>query len=373
MKDLYEILGVNKNASKEEIKKAYRKIAMKYHPDKNPDDKKAEQIFKDSAEAYSVLKDGQKRAQYDQFGHAGVGLGDPPGGGSASYGHMSMEDIFSNFGNMFGGLDPFESFFGGGSKRQVRKGVDLRVTLRLEYIDILKGTEKTIKIKRHDTCDQCSGTGARAGTGVSTCRQCDGSGQIRQMSQTFFGQQVIVRECPICEGSGKMIEHPCNYCGGNGLVRKTAEIKVKVPVGVASGNYMTLKGQGNKGPKSYASGDLVVFFQEKDHPIFTRHGNDVFTEAHISFYKAALGTTLEVPTIEGKAKMKIPAGIQSGQILRMRGKGFPRLRGSSRGDQMVRIQVKTPKMLTKQERKLLEEFAALNGHSESEFKRMDLD
>lgn len=370
MRDLYEILGLSKNASRDEIKKAYRKIAMKYHPDKNPGDKEAERKFKEAAEAYSILSDGQKRAQYDQFGHAGVGLGDTGGAGM----HMSMDEIFRSFGDIFGGFDPFESFFGGGRQRtQVRHGADLRVKLKLNYEDIFNGTTQKLKVKRLETCDECHGTGAYPGTKPSTCRQCGGSGQVRQVSQSFFGQSVVVRECPICNGSGEMIERPCHQCGGNGVVRKTVEIKVKVPPGVASGNYMTLKGQGNKGPRGHTPGDLIVYFEEREHPIFTRHNDDIFTEAHLNVTQAVLGMTLEVPTLNGKAKLKIPPGIQSGQVLRMRGKGFPKLRGNSRGDQLVRIQVDTPRSLNRQQKKLFEELDALTGQTKTVFKRMELD
>ena len=374
MRDLYDILGVDKGASDNDIKKSYRKIAMKYHPDKNPGDAEAERQFKEAAEAYSVLSDGQKRRQYDQFGHAGVGMGDSPGGGGF-HGGMSMEDIFSSFGDIFGGdFDPFGGIFGGGGRRRrVKKARDLKVNLALDYTDIVKGTDKTIKIKRHESCDTCKGSGAQVGTMPTSCRQCSGSGQIRQMSQSFFGQSVTVRECPVCNGSGEMIENPCRACGGNGIQRKTVEIKIKVPMGVAEGNYMTLNGQGNKGPKGYESGDLIIFFEEKPHPVFTRNGEDVITEAKIQIYQAALGISLEVPTLEGKAKLKIPAGIQSGQILRMRGKGFPKVRGSSRGDQLVRIQVVTPKSLSTQQKKLLEEMANINGQTDPSFTRVDLD
>ena len=249
----------------------------------------------------------------------------------------------------------------------------MKVNLALDYTDIVKGTDKTIKIKRHESCDTCKGSGAQVGTMPTSCRQCSGSGQIRQMSQSFFGQSVTVRECPVCNGSGEMIENPCRVCGGNGIQRKTVEIKIKVPMGVAEGNYMTLNGQGNKGPKGYESGDLIIFFEEKPHPVFTRNGEDVITEAKIQIYQAALGISLEVPTLEGKAKLKIPAGIQSGQILRMRGKGFPKVRGSSRGDQLVRIQVVTPKSLSTQQKKLLEEMANINGQADPSFTRVDLD
>ena len=375
MRDLYDIIGVDKSSSANEIKKSYRKIAMKYHPDKNPGDKEAEQKFKEAAEAYSVLSDDQKRRQYDQFGHAGVGMGDTTGHGGF-HGSMSMEDIFSSFGDIFGGdFDPFGGIFGGGGgrRRQIKKARDLKVSLQLDYTDIVKGTDKTIKIKRHETCERCKGSGAQAGTMPTSCRQCSGSGQIRQMSQSFFGQSVTVRECPVCNGSGEMIENPCRTCSGNAIQKKSVEIKVKVPPGVAEGNYMTLNGQGNKGPKGYESGDLIIFFEEKDHPVFTRNSDDVITEAKIQIQQAALGVSLEVPTLDGKAKLKIPSGIQSGQILRMRGKGFPKVRGSSRGDQLVRVQVVTPKSLSKEQKRLLEELSSLNGEPEAIFTRVDLE
>lgn len=360
MKDLYEILGVSRDASEGEIKKAYRKEAMKYHPDKNPGNKEAEQKFKESAEAYSVLKDSQKRAQYDQFGHAGVGMG---GAGGPGFTHMSMDDIFSQFGDIFGGFDPFESFFGGGrSRRQrVRKANDLKITLKLSFEDILKGVDKKIKVKRQEPCDTCAGTGARPGTSASSCRQCGGSGRIRQASQSFFGQSVVVRECPICRGTGEMNESPCSSCSGKAVSPKTTEIKINVPAGVAAGNYMTLNGEGNKGSKGVHPGDLIIYFEEEEHPYLVRDGEDVFLELHISFSQAALGTVIKVPTIEGQASLKVPAGIQAGQILRMKGKGFPKLRSSRRGNQMVRVQVDTPQSINKVQKSLFKELAKLNG------------
>ena len=374
MRDLYEIIGVDKNASQNDIKKSYRKIAMKYHPDKNPGDQEAEKKFKEAAEAYAVLSDDRKRQQYDQFGHAGVGIGDAPGAGGFQ-GGMSMEDIFSSFGDIFGGdFDPFGGIFGGsGRSRHIKKARDLKVNLKLDYSDIVIGTEKTIKIKRNETCDTCSGNGAQKGTMPKSCLQCNGSGQIKQMTQSFFGQSVSVRECPVCNATGEVIEKPCRSCGGNGIQRKSVAIKVKVPPGVADGNYMTLNQQGNKGPKGYQSGDLIIFFEENTHTFFTRNGDDVFTEVKIQFDQAALGISLEVPTLEGKAKLKVPAGIQSGQILRMKGKGFPRVRGSSRGDQLVRVQLETPKSLSSKQKKLLEELSNLNGKSDPKFTRIDLD
>jgi len=374
MRDLYEVLGVDRSASQEEIKKAYRKLALKYHPDRNPDDSEAEKKFKEAAEAYAVLSDPQKRSQYDQFGHAGVGLGDAGGGGFDTSGfHMSMEDAIRQAMDMFGGDDLFSSFFGGGSRRRsrVRSGTNLRITLPLEYSEIVMGAEKSIRVKRLEVCDYCHGTGAQPGTSPSTCKQCGGIGRVRQMSQSFIFQSVVERECPVCQGSGQVIEAPCPRCH-DGLVRKTKEIKVKVPPGVASGNYMTLTGQGNKGPRGAPAGDLIVFFEEKEHPFFVRHGDDVLLEAEITFSQAALGCQLKVPTIDGHASLKIPAGIQSGQMLRMRGKGFPKLRSSRRGDQLIKIQVSTPRSLTRKQKELFRELAKANGSPKTVFKKVKL-
>ncbi len=374
MKDLYEVLGVDKNATVDEIKKAYRKVALKYHPDKNPDDKDAEVIFKEAAEAYSVLSDKRKRQQYDQFGHAGVGMGDQAQGYSGGgYSHMSMDDIFSQFGDIFGN-DIFGSFFGGGGHggQSTRQGKDLRATVELKYKEIVTGVEKTIRIKRLEHCPTCRGSGASPGTSPTTCQQCGGAGRVRQMSQSFIFQSVVERACPICKGSGKVITKPCKDCH-MGLVRKTISVKVKIPAGVESGNYMRLNGQGNKGENNHPAGDLVVFFEEEDHPYFTRDGEHLFLEAMIPFSMAALGGSLEVPTVEGgKANLKIPPGIQSGQILRMRNKGFPRLRGLSRGDQLVRIQVETPTGMNRKQKSLLKEMAENENKIRNPFKKIKL-
>jgi len=375
MKDLYEILGVDKNISKDELKRAYRKIAMKYHPDRNPDNKEAEQKFKEAAEAYAILSDENKRAKYDQFGHAGVGMGDM-GGAQGFDMNFSMEDIFSQFGNIFGGRHPFEDIFGmgGGSSSRggYRKARDLRVSLRLEMSEILNGVEKTIKIKRDEHCKTCNGSGAKQGTSPTRCKQCGGSGQVRQVRQSFFGNSVVVSDCPLCNGSGVFIENPCHTCHGKGLTRETVSIKVKVPKGVESGNYMTLDGQGNKGGKGVRSGDLLVFFEEKPHEYFVRNGTDILVEVHIHITQAILGDTIKVPTIEGHASLKIPSGIQSGHLLRMRGKGLPRLRGNQRGDELIRVVIDTPEHLSKQEKKIYQELESLRGKAEPRFQKMEI-
>ncbi len=374
MKDLYEILGVDKGASKDEIKRSYRKIAMKFHPDRNPDNKEAEQKFKEAAEAYAVLNDDNKRAKYDQFGHAGVGMGDMGGQGFDGT-HFSMDDIFSQFGNIFGGRHPFEDIFGGGAQSArsgYRKAKDLRVSIKLDFMDIVNGAEKTIKIKRNETCKTCDGSGAKRGTQPSQCKQCNGSGQVRQVRQSFFGQSVVVTECPLCRGTGEFIENPCSSCGGSGIRRETVSIKVKVPKGVESGNYMTLDRQGNKGGKGIQAGDLLVFFEEKSDKYFVRNGTDVVLEAHIAVAQAVLGDSITVPTIEGKASLKIPKGIQSGQVLRMRGKGLPRLRSSYRGDQLIRIIVDIPTSLSKQEKNLYNELNKNSTLKEPTFSKIEL-
>jgi molecular chaperone DnaJ len=367
-RDYYDILGVSKDASEGDIKRSYRKLAMKYHPDRNPGDSDAETKFKESAEAYAVLSDPHKRQQYDQFGQAGV----EGQHGHSGFGGISMDDIFNQFGHVFGGRNPFEDIFGGGATRESHtiRGRDLRVSIQLDLEEVATGVNKTIKVKRMETCGECTGSGAKSGTMPSRCSTCNGNGQVKQMSRSFLGQFVNVTQCPNCSGSGEIIDNPCRICSGDGRVRKKIEIKVKVPAGVASGNYMTLRGEGNKGARGAAPGDMVVFFEENDHPYFNRIDSDVMTELEVSFANAALGNSVEVPTLSGKAKLTIPAGIQSGQILRMRGKGLPQVRGSRKGDQLVKIQVTTPVSLNKNEKKLFQELASLNGQTKAKVRKV---
>ncbi|MDP6397256.1 MAG: molecular chaperone DnaJ [Candidatus Marinimicrobia bacterium] len=367
-RDYYDILEVSKDASEGDIKRSYRKLAMKYHPDRNPGDSDAEAKFKESAEAYAVLSDPHKRQQYDQFGQAGV----EGQHGHSGFGGISMDDIFNQFGHVFGGRNPFEDIFGGGATRESHtiRGRDLRVSIQLDLEEVATGVNKTIKVKRMETCGECTGSGAKSGTMPSRCSTCNGNGQVKQMSRSFLGQFVNVTQCPNCSGSGEIIDNPCRICSGDGRVRKKIEIKVKVPAGVASGNYMTLRGEGNKGARGAAPGDMVVFFEENDHPYFNRIDSDVMTELEVSFANAALGNSVEVPTLSGKAKLSIPAGIQSGQILRMRGKGLPQVRGSRKGDQLVKIQVTTPVSLNKNEKKLFQELASLNGQTKAKVRKV---
>ena len=362
MRDYYEILGMDSGASSDELKRAYRKIALKYHPDKNPGDKEAEKTFKEAAEAYGVLSDSSKRAQYDQFGHAGVGIGQQ-GGGFGGGVHMSMDDIFSQFGDIFGGDDIFSSFFGGGRRKGSRqRGKDIRIRIQLKLEDIASGVEKMIKIKRSVVAP---------GTKFTNCPTCHGHGQVSQISNTILGQMRSSSMCPNCHGSGKIVSNRPRGAGPDGMIKKEETIKIKIPAGVEEGNYMTVDGKGNEDSNGVA-GDLNVLFEEKDHDYFIRNGDDVLIEAHIAFSQAALGATLEVPTLDGKAKLKIPAGIQAGQILRMRSKGFPRVRRSSRGDQLVRIHIETPKKLSKNTRKLFEELAVIDGVPKNMFQKIKI-
>ncbi len=364
-KDYYTVLGVDRNASQDEIKKAYRKKALKYHPDKNPDDPAAEQKFKEAAEAYSVLSDSQKRKRYDQFGHQGVKS--EAGGGAGAYGGFSnVDDIFDAFGDIFGGFGGFGDIFGSSrsgrrtSRRRSRgtqRGSDLKIRLKLDLEEIAEGATKKVKVRRLERCEGCNGSGAESGSDMKTCPVCRGAGEVRQSTQSIFGQMVNVRECSNCDGTGQVIEELCRTCGGSGLVKKEVTLSIDVPPGVANGNYMTLRGEGNKGPHGGPPGNLVVLFEEKPHKYFTRKGDDVLLEAKVTFSQAALGDEIRVPTLDGEASLKIPAGIQSGKVLRMRKKGLPALERSRRGDQLVKIQVVTPQKLSEEETRLLQELA----------------
>jgi len=365
-RDYYDILGVEKNASQDEIKKAYRKKALKYHPDKNPDDPEAEKKFKEAAEAYSVLSDEEKRRRYDQFGHQGV-RGGAGGAGPDFQGFSNVEDIFDAFGDIFGGFGGFGDIFGGrrtSSRRRssnVQRGSDLKIKLKLGLGEIAEGISKRVKVRRMERCDTCNGSGAKPGSSKKTCPVCGGAGEIRQSSQSIFGQMVNIRECSNCKGTGQVIEDLCNTCSGSGLVRKEITLSIDVPAGVSSGNYMTLRGEGNKGPNGGPAGDLVVVFEEKPHKYFTRKGNDILLEAKISMSQAVLGDEIQVPTLSGKASLKIPSGIQSGKVLRMRRKGLPAVNGSDRGDELVKIQIVTPTKISSEEQQLYEQ---LSEHDE---------
>ena len=354
-RDFYEILNVSKNASKEDIKKAYRQQALKYHPDKNPGDDSAEEKFKEAAEAYEVLSDDDKRARYDRFGHAG--MGGAGGGGFGGQG-MTIEDIFSSFGDIFG--DAFGGFggFGGGrrSSRTVRKGSNLRVKVNLTLQDIANGAEKKIKVNKYVSCSSCKGTGADGGSSYSTCSTCNGNGQVTRVSNTFLGQMQTVTSCPTCGGEGKIITNKCKKCYGEGIVKEEEVIPISIPAGVAEGMQMTVSGKGNAARRGGINGDLLVLIQEEHHPELFRDGNDLLYNLHISIPQASLGAAVEIPTVESKVKIKIEPGTQPGKILRLRNKGIPDVNGYSRGDLLVSINVWIPQNLTKEEQKLIEKF-----------------
>ncbi|MDF5689986.1 molecular chaperone DnaJ [Aquirufa aurantiipilula] len=372
-RDYYEVLGVAKTASEEEIKKAYRKMAIKYHPDKNPDNKEAEEKFKEAAEAYEVLSNTQKKAQYDRFGHAGMG-GAASGGFNG--GNMNMEDIFSQFGDIFGDESPFGSFFsggrGGGGRRQ-RKGSDLRIKLKLNLEEIANGVEKKIKVKRHVACKTCSGNGSKNGTDLKTCQTCQGSGQVRRVQQTMLGQMVTSSTCPTCSGEGKSVGAKCDVCFGEGRVLEEEIIPIKIPAGVSNDMQLSMNGKGNVPPRGGVAGDLLIVIEEEAHEVLHRDGNNIIYDLYVSFADAALGTSVEVPTIGGKAKINLEAGTQSGKILRLKGKGIKELNGYLVGDQLVHVNIWTPKQLTKEETEILEKlrssenFAPQPGKSDKGF------
>ena len=356
-RDYYEILGVTKTSSPDEIKKAYRKVAMQYHPDKNPGNKEAEEKFKEAAEAYEVLSDADKRSQYDRFGHAGVGgNGRGFGGGQG----MNMEDIFSQFGDVFGD-DLFGSFFGGrrsggggGGKSRGARGSNLRVRIKLNFEEIAKGASKTIKVKKYILCDSCGGSGAKDNSSIQSCGTCGGSGQVRRVQNTFLGQMQTVTTCPTCNGEGTSITSKCGSCKGEGRVYGEENITIDIPAGVQEGMQLSMSGKGNAGERGGYPGDLIVQIEEEAHPELLRDGLNVVYDLHISFPDAVFGTQVEVPTIDGRAKLKIPAGTQSGKVFRLKGKGFPAVQSYEKGDQMVYVNVWTPQELNAEEKSTLE-------------------
>ena len=359
-RDYYEVLGVSKSADATEIKKAYRKLALKYHPDKNPGDKEAEEKFKEAAEAYDVLSNEEKRRRYDQFGHAGVG-----GAGQGGFGGgMSMDDIFSQFGDIFGSFGGFSGFGGvggGRSARRVNRGTNLRVKVKMNLQEIATGIEKKIKVKKYVACQHCNGTGAKDGKSYSTCSTCKGSGQVTRVQNTILGAMQTTSTCPTCEGEGKIINEKCTFCNGEGVLMSEEVISINIPAGVGEGMQLSLSGKGNAARRGGVNGDLIVLIEEEEHPELVRDGNDLLYNVFIGYPEAVLGETVEIPTIEGKVKVKIEAGTQPGKILRLRGKGLPDVNGYGKGDLLAKVNVWIPKNLSKDEKKLVEKMKEAEG------------
>jgi len=360
-RDYYEVLEVDKNASEADLKKAYRKKAIQYHPDKNPNDKEAEEKFKEAAEAYEVLSNPEKKNMYDRFGHEGV-----RGAGGGGYsGGMSMDDIFSQFGDVFesafgggfgGSFGGFSSGFSsrGGRSRRVNRGTNLRIKVKLTLEEILNGVEKKVKVSKYVQCKQCNGTGAKDASSIKTCSTCRGTGQVTRIANTILGQMQTASVCPHCNGEGKSIEAKCTACFGNGIVKDDEVISINIPAGVTEGMQLTMREKGNAAARGGIPGDLIVIIEEITHPDLVRDGINLLYEQYISFPDAALGTTVDIPTIDGKARIKIEPGTQSGKVLRLKNKGLPEVNSHYKGDLLVNINVWTPKTLSKEEKELLE-------------------
>lgn len=355
-RDYYEILGVDKNASTDEIKKAYKKLALKYHPDRNQGDQEAEEKFKEIGEAYSVLSDDSKRQKYDRFGHEG--LSGAAGGGFSGFSGFDFGDAESIFEQFFGGA------FGGQSQRSRRtgpaNGSDIKISIKLTLEEIAKGVEKKIKLKRYAKCSTCDGSGAKNSSSIRTCSHCNGQGRIRQVQRSLFGQIVNETACPYCQGTGKQIIANCPTCNGDGRERIEDTVTVKIPAGVSEGQYLTVRGKGNAGKRGGGYGDLLVVINEVDHKFFHRDEEDIYYDLQLSISEAALGADLEVPTLEGKIKVKVPAGTQPGKLLKITGKGIPVLNGYGTGDMIIRITVWIPRNLSKETRKLFEKLSNID-------------
>lgn len=352
-RDYYEVLGVAKNADAAEIKKAYRKLALQYHPDRNPGDKEAEEKFKEAAEAYDVLSNEEKRRRYDQFGHAGMG-----GAGGFGGAGMSMDDIFAHFGDIFGsfgGFGGFSGFGGGRSAHRVNRGTNLRVKVKLTLEEVATGVEKKIKVKKYVADTHCQGTGAKDGTSFSTCSTCNGSGQITRVQNTILGAMQTTSTCPTCEGEGKIINEKCPHCNGEGVQLSEEVITLNIPAGVADGMQLSLSGKGNAARRGGVNGDLIVLIEEVEHDELVRDGNDLLYNTFVGFPEAVLGDSVEIPTLEGKVKVKIEPGTQPGKILRLKGKGIPDINGYGKGDLLVKVNVWIPKNLSKDDKKVMED------------------
>ena len=364
-RDFYEILGVSKSSSADEIKKAYRKVAMQFHPDRNPGDKAAEEKFKEAAEAYEILSDTDKKAKYDRFGHQAFGPGTAGGGGYGG-GGMDMNDIFSQFGDVFGD-DMFGGFFGGGQSRsrggtkaRGQRGSNLRIKLKMNYEEIANGVNKQVKVKKHVLCTTCGGNGAKDNSSIQTCGTCKGSGQVRKVTNTFLGQMQTVNTCPTCNGEGSTVTAKCTPCKGEGRVYGEETISIDIPAGVQDGMQLSMSGKGNAGERGGSSGDLIIMIEEEQHESLHRDGLNVSFDLYITIPDAIFGTSVEVPTIDARAKIKIPAGTQSGKIFRLKGKGFPEVQGYAKGDQLIHVNIWTPQEVSEEEK------VALNKMQESE-------
>ncbi len=372
-RDYYEVLGVEKNATDAEIKAAYRKKALEFHPDRNPGDKEAEEKFKEAAEAYEVLSHADKRQRYDQFGHDGLNSM----GGSGFSGNM--DDILSHINDLFGGGfgDFFGSGFGGGfsgfgggqRQKRVLRGSDMRINLKLTLEEISEGVEKKIKLNKYVKCEECNGSGAEKGSSYQNCNTCGGSGYVTRVQNSLFGRVQSQSVCPTCGGEGKIITKKCNHCGGNGIVKEDEILTIKIPAGVANGMQLSMRGKGNCGPRNGISGDLLIVVEELPHDDFKRDGDNIYNDKYISFSQAALGASVEIPTLIKPVNIKIPAGVQSGEILRVRGKGLPALNTSRRGDLLVCVNVWTPKNLTKEERSIMENLSNSQNFTPSPTKK----
>lgn len=361
-RDYYEILGVSKSADKNEIKKAYRKVAMKFHPDKNPDNKEAEAKFKEAAEAYEILSDADKKARYDRYGHAGV---DPQAGFGGRGGGMNMEDIFTHFGDIFGDSGgPFDSFFRGSTssrRSSGQKGSNLRIKVSLTLENIANGVTKKIKVKKQSSCDTCGGSGAKDKGSVSTCSTCNGSGYVRQVKSTFLGQMQTTAVCPKCNGSGSQITAKCTTCKGQGRSMQDETLEIEIPAGVEGGMQLSMRGKGNAGPNGGSNGDLIIAIEEKQHQHFARDGQNIMYDLFLNFADAALGSSVEVPTLSKPVKITIPAGTSAGKIFRLREKGLPSVQGYGKGDQLINVNIWTPKSLNAEEKEMLERMRGMDN------------
>jgi molecular chaperone DnaJ len=363
MRDYYEILGVARDADADTIKKAYRKLALQYHPDRNSDDHDAEDRFREATEAYEVLRDAEKRAAYDRYGHAGTRAGAGGARGGAGFGGFAFEDALNIFMRDFGGMGGFEDLFGGAARQRsrVQRGKDMRVRLSLTLAEVSTGVRRTIRVAVLDPCTACTGTGSADGQPPAPCPTCGGQGEVRHVQRSVFGQFVTATVCPDCGGEGRKIVTPCGVCSGEGRTRAERTVEVDIPPGVTSDNYLTLRGQGNVGPRGGPRGDILVVLTVEDDPRFERDGDDLIHDLPLSFSQAALGAEVEVPTVNGSETIRIPAGTQSGDIFTLRGKGLPRLGGGARGDEHVRINLWTPHELSAEQESLFRRLAELEG------------